>query len=63
MPVIQIDAGPMSKEKKAELIKNLTDAASSTLNIPAQAFIVIIRENSLDNVGSGGKPLSETINK
>ncbi|ABB14680.1 MULTISPECIES: 4-oxalocrotonate tautomerase DmpI [Carboxydothermus] len=62
MPVIQIDAGPMSKEKKAELIKNLTDAASSTLNIPPQAFIVIIRENSLDNVGSGGKPLAE-INK
>ncbi|BCV22394.1 4-oxalocrotonate tautomerase DmpI [Moorella sp. Hama-1] len=59
MPVIQIDAGTMSREKKAELIKNLTDAASSTLNIPVQAFTVLIRENSMDNIGSGGKPLSE----
>jgi len=59
MPVIQIDTGSMSKEKKAELIKALTDTASSILGIPAQAFVVIIRENSLDNVGTGGKQLSE----
>ncbi|MEW8958580.1 MAG: 4-oxalocrotonate tautomerase DmpI [Moorella sp. (in: firmicutes)] len=59
MPVIQIDAGSMSKEKKAELIKALTDAASSILNIPTQAFVVLIRENSPDNIGTGGKQLSE----
>ena len=61
MPVIQIDTGILTREKKAELIKKLTEAASSTLNIPPQAFTVIIRENSLDNVGNGGKPLSEII--
>ncbi|MGI9862780.1 4-oxalocrotonate tautomerase DmpI [Moorella naiadis] len=59
MPVIQIDAGAMSKEKKAELIKAMTDAASSILNMPAQAFVILIRENSPDNIGTGGKQLSE----
>ncbi|MGI9862910.1 4-oxalocrotonate tautomerase DmpI [Moorella naiadis] len=59
MPIIQIDAGAMSKEKNAELIKAMTNAASSILNIPAQAFVVLIRENSPDNIGTGGKQLSE----
>jgi 4-oxalocrotonate tautomerase len=59
MPYIQIDVGSMSKEKKAELIKGLTETASSILKIPEQAFTVIIRENNPDNIGIGGKPLSE----
>lgn len=61
MPVIQIDAGSMSKEKKADLIKALTDTASSILGIPTQAFVVIIRENPPDNIGTGGKQLSELL--
>ncbi|MGB9860071.1 MAG: 4-oxalocrotonate tautomerase DmpI [Moorellaceae bacterium] len=63
MPVIQLDAGPMSKEKKAELIKAFTEAASSILGIPSQAFVVIIRENPPDNVGTGGRQLSEVLNR
>lgn len=63
MPVIQIDAGKMSKEKKSELIKGLTETASSILDIQQQAFTVFIRENDFDNIGVGGKPLSELHKK
>lgn len=59
MPFIQFDGGQMSKEKKAELVAKLTEAAHEVLEIPSQAFSVLIRENSMDNIGQGGKPLSE----
>jgi len=63
MPYIQIEASPMSKEKKVELIKGLTEVASSILNISQSAFTVVIRENNPDNVGVGGIPLSERLKK
>ncbi|HHV58368.1 MAG TPA: 4-oxalocrotonate tautomerase family protein [Firmicutes bacterium] len=59
MPFIQIDGPVLTKEKKAQLIKALTEAASTTLGIPSQAFSVLIRETPPDNVGVGGTQLSE----
>lgn len=63
MPVITVDAGKMSKEQKATLVKELVSKASETLNIPEQAFVTIIRENEFDNIGNGTKLLSETHGK
>ena len=59
MPVITIEAGDMSKEQKQTLIEGFTKVASETLNIPTQAFVVILKQNDADNVGSGGKMLSQ----
>jgi len=61
MPVITIDAGKMSKEQKATLVKELATKASETLNIPVEAFVTIIRENDPDNIGSGTQLLTEKI--
>lgn len=61
MPIITIEAGKMDKQQKDSLIKDFTKTASSTLNIPEQAFVVLIKENSADNVGSGGKMLSSIM--
>jgi len=63
MPVITIDAGRMSKEQKAKLVKELASKASETLNIPVEAFVTIIRENDMDNIGSGNQLLSEKMGK
>ncbi|NLV92427.1 MAG: 4-oxalocrotonate tautomerase [Firmicutes bacterium] len=59
MPIIQVDAGPMSKETKAELCAKLTKTAAEILNIPEQAFTVVLRENSGDNISVGGTLLSD----
>ena len=59
MPFIQFDGPELSREKKAELVEKLTQASKEVLGIPEQAFQVIIRENSMDNIGSAGKLLSE----
>lgn len=59
MPIIQFDGPVLSRDKKAELVAELTRTAHEVLNIPSRAFTVVIRENNLGNIGVGGKLLSE----
>jgi len=59
MPVITLEAGKLNKEQKSELVKEFTSTASKIMNVPEQAFIVLIKESELDNVGFGGQLLSE----
>lgn len=59
MPVITLEAGKLNKEQKSQLIKDLTSKAAEIMNVPEQAIIVLLKENSMDNIGFGGKLLSE----
>lgn len=62
MPVITIDLGIIeSKEKKGQLVQAVTEAASSVTQIPADKFIVLINELERDNIGVGGKLLSDIL--
>ncbi len=61
MPVIKLDGPKLSKEQKAELIKEFTASASKITNIPADKFTVYIKENEMDNIGVGGEMLSEIM--
>ena len=60
MPVINID-GPAIKdaEKKRTLVRELTDAAVKACGLPRQSIIVLIKENTPDNVGVGGELVSD----
>lgn len=49
----------LDKENKAELVRELTAKASEVTKIPADKFIVLINELERDNIGVGGKLLSE----
>lgn len=59
MPVITLEAGKLSKEQKSQLVKEFTSTASKVMNVPEQAFIVLLKENEQDNIGFGGQLLSE----
>lgn len=59
MPVITLDGPKMTKEQKAQLVKEFASKASEILNIPEQAFVTIIRENDYDNIGTGTQLLSD----
>jgi 4-oxalocrotonate tautomerase len=59
MPVITIEAAKLSKEQKRELVASLTKSASSIMNTPEQAYVVIVKENDIDNIGVGGILVSE----
>jgi len=61
MPIITIEAGQMNKEQKETLIQKFTTTASDILKLPEQAFVVILKENNSDNIGTGGKMLSKVI--
>lgn len=59
MPVITLEAGKLNKEQKIQLVKEFTATASKVMNVPEQAFVVILKENEQDNIGVGGQLLSE----
>jgi 4-oxalocrotonate tautomerase len=61
MPIISIDLGPITREKKAQLVQTLTRDASEITGIPQEKFVVLIREMELDNIGVGGQLLSERL--
>lgn len=59
MPVITLEAGKLNKEQKSQLVKEFTNIASRVMNVPVQAFIVLLKENEQDNIGFGGQLMSE----
>jgi 4-oxalocrotonate tautomerase len=59
MPVITLEAGKLNKEQKSQLVKEFTNIASKIMNVPEQAFIVLLKENEPDNIGLCGQLLSE----
>ncbi len=59
MPVINIEAGKLNIDQKRELVKEMTAIASKVMNVPEQAFIVLLKENETENIGLGGKLLSD----
>jgi len=63
MPVITLEAGKMDRNQKTLLVKELTQKASEILNIPEQAFVTLIKENDMDNIGTGGQLLSDKMHK
>lgn len=60
MPVINI-SGPAnaSKETKKEIIEKVSQIVSEAYGLPIQTITVVIEETPADNVGVGGKQLSD----
>ena len=49
----------LNKNKKKELIKNVTDAVTETLEIPAETVRVILNEMEDEHYGIAGLPVRE----
>ena len=49
----------MTKDQKGRLVKAFAGEASKILNIPEDAFVTILRENSMDNIGNGTMLLTD----
>jgi len=60
MPTITIE-GPKidDMEIKRNLVKELTEAAVKAYVFPIEVFVVYIKENFIENVGVGGKLVSD----
>lgn len=53
MPVITIDAPPLNKEQKRELVNSFANTASKIIGLPVSAMVIIINEVESENVGVG----------
>ena len=62
MPNITIE-GPVLKDtnRKRTLVKELTEAATRAYGLPEETIIVLIKENTQENVGVGGQLLIDRI--
>lgn len=62
MPVIVFEiGGEMKPEQKKELVERLTKDSAEVTGIPEEAFVIYIHENREDNIGIGGKLLTQVI--
>lgn len=59
MPVITIEGSKLSKEQKSRLVKELTASAAEIMKTPEQSFFVFVKENEKENIGVGGKLVSD----
>ena len=61
MPTVIVEGPKIPIEKKRQLVEGLTQVASEIYGIDKKHIIILIRENPPENVGVGGKLLSERI--
>ena len=61
MPVITLECGKLTREQKSELVKEFTETASRITNIQKAAFVILLKENELENIGSGGELLADKL--
>lgn len=61
MPIITVQCAAMDKETKKQFIKEITVKASEVTKIREEAFTIVIQETGSDNIGLGGKMLSEVM--
>ncbi len=59
MPNIVFDGPELTKDKKKKLVEKITTNAAEITGIPERAFVVIIKENKLENIGVGGQLLAD----
>lgn len=60
MPAIIMELAPLEKDKKAHLVKEVTESVARATGLPPQTIFVFIKENSLENIGVGGRLLANS---
>ncbi len=58
MPIIRVDGPSVTDvDKKRLFVKEVTNAAVALYGLPAQTIVILLQENSQDNVSVGGELL------
>ena len=64
MPNITVE-GPQIKDldKKRAMVREMTDAATNAYGLPKEIIVVVIKENSPENVSVGGQLIADRRRK
>jgi len=63
MPIVTITILPQSVEKKAELLKAITNEINRITGIPKDAIVIAIHELPAENFATSGEMLSEKFRR
>jgi len=64
MPTITVEGPPIEEiERKRQLVKDITEAALKTFDLPKEVIVVVIKENTPDNVSVGGQLIIDRLQK
>jgi len=61
MPVINVTLGPLSVEKKKEMVKRMTEVCMDITGSPEHAHAVLINELPLDSLSLGTRTVSDIL--
>jgi len=62
MPTITVEGPPIEKlERKRQLVKDITEAAMKTFGLSKEVIVVVIKENTPDNVSVGGQLIVDRL--
>lgn len=59
MPTIFVHTGRMDRERKVQLVQEITDSTHRATGLPKEAIVVYINEFELDNIASAGVLVSD----
>lgn len=59
MPVITLEISKLNRGQKQQLVREMTQTVVNVTKLPPETVTVFLKENDLDNIGFGGKLLSE----
>lgn len=59
MPAIIMELATLEKDRKIQLVKEVTESVARATGLPPQTIFVFIKENSLENIGVGGRLLAD----
>ena len=60
MPTITVEGPKIADiEIKRTLVKEFTESAAKAYGLPAEIMVVLIKENPPDNVGVGGRLITD----
>lgn len=63
MPVIQVDGPRIGDQKtKRAFVKSMTEAAVRAYGLPEETIVILLKENSPENVGVGGILVADRAN-
>ena len=64
MPNITVEGPPIADlDKKRKFVERLTSAATETYGLPKEKIVVLIKENSPENVGVGGELIIDRLKR
>jgi 4-oxalocrotonate tautomerase len=62
MPTITAKGPPIEElERKRQLVKDITEAAMKTFGLSKEVIVVVIKENTPDNVSVGGQLIIDRL--